>query len=244
LDGLVAGAWQDFDLLRRRRQEQGIEALSPAPGRGLLWRGSLIGALLVGVGALGWLGLFAWLQVLATREQALLPVAAQHQQFEARLSEVKQQLEQLSNANQALADGILSIPSGALLLSDLAVLTPSTVQLTSAKQEGGQLTVNGQAAQPNALRAINAFQLALERSPLFAPDQVQLMKVQEQQVQQAQLPNAQPPSAARPQVVLTFEIKATQSQVSSKAKLARLQALGPSGLLRRLQILQAEGLLR
>ena len=156
MDELVAGAWQDFDLLRRRRQEQGIEALTPAPSRGLLWRGSLIGACLVGVGALGWLGLFAWVQVLATREQALLPVAAQHQQFEARLSNVRQQLEQLSKANQALADGILSIPSGALLLSDLAALIPATVQLTSVKQEGGQFTLSGQASQPNALRAITA----------------------------------------------------------------------------------------
>jgi Tfp pilus assembly protein PilN len=241
LDELVAGAWQDFDLLRRRRQEQGIEAITPAPGRGLLWRGSLIGAGLLGVGALGWLGLFAWVQVLATREQALLPVAAQHQQFEARLSNVRQQLEQLSKANQALADGILSIPSGALLLSDLAALTPAAVQLTSAKQEGGQFTLSGQAAQPNGLRAINAFQLALERSPLFAPDQVQLVKVQEQQAQPQQAPQA---PALPPQVVLSFELKATLVQVSSKAKLSRLQALGPIGLLRRLQTLQAEGLLR
>lgn len=242
MDELDAGAWQEFDLLRRRRQEQGIGALTPVSGRGLLWRGSLIGAALVGVGALGWLGLFAMVQVLATREKALLPVAAQHQQFEARLLDLRQQLEQLSKANQAFADGVLSIPSGALLLSDLAALTPATVELTSAKQEGGQLIFSGQAAQPNGLRAINAFQLALERSPLFATDQVQLVKVQEQQGQQQQ--QGQQAPAMPPQVVLSFEIKAGLAQVSSQAKLSRLQALAPTGLLRRLQTLQAEGLLR
>ena len=231
---MAAGAWQDFDLLRRRRQELGIEALTPAAGQGLLWRGGLIAAALVALGALGWLGIFAWVRVLESRELALKGVADQHQQFEARLQAVRQQLGQLTKANQALAAGILSIPSGSLLLADLASLTPGSVQLASVKQEGGQLTLNGSAAQPNGLRAINAFQLGLEQSVLFSSDQVQLVKVQEQQ--------AQP--AAASQQVLSFELKATLDQAGTKAQLGRLQALGSPGLLRRLSQLQLEGLLQ
>ena len=231
---MAAGAWQDFDLLRRRRQELGIEALTPAAGQGLLWRGGLIGAALVALGALGWLCIFAWVRVLESRELALQPVAARHKQFEARLQAIGQQLGQLTKANQALAAGILSIPSGSLLLADLASLTPGSVQLASVKQEGGQLTLNGSAAQPNGLRAINAFQLGLEQSVLFSSDQVQLVKVQEQQ--------AQP--AAASQQVLSFELKATLDQAGTKAQLGRLQALGSPGLLRRLRQLQLEGLLQ
>ena len=231
---MAAGAWQDFDLLRRRRQELGIEALTPAAGQGLLWRGGFIAAALVALGALGWLGIFAWVRVLESRELALKGVADQHQQFEARLQAVRQQLGQLTKANQALAAGILSIPSGSLLLADLASLTPGSVQLASVKQEGGQLTLNGSAAQPNGLRAINAFQLGLEQSVLFSSDQVQLVKVQEQQ--------AQP--AAASQQVLSFELKATLDQAGTKAQLGRLQALGSPGLLRRLRQLQLEGLLQ
>ena len=231
---MAAAAWQDFDLLRRRRQELGIEALTPAAGQGLLWRGGLIAAALVALGALGWLGIFAWVRLLESRELALQPVAAKHQQFEARLQAVRQQLGQLTKANQALAAGILSIPSGSLLLADLASLTPGSVQLASVKQEGGQLTLNGSAAQPNGLRAINAFQLGLEQSVLFSSDQVQLVKVQEQQ--------AQP--AAASQQVLSFELKATLDQAGTKAQLGRLQALGSPGLLRRLRQLQLEGLLQ
>ena len=231
---MAAGAWQDFDLLRRRRQELGIEALTPAAGQGVLWRGGLIAAALVALGALGWLGIFAWVRVLESRELALQPVAARHKQFEARLQAIGQQLGQLTKANQALAAGILSIPSGSLLLADLASLTPGSVQLAYVKQEGGQLTLNGSAAQPNGLRAINAFQLGLEQSVLFSSDQVQLVKVQEQQ--------AQP--AAASQQVLSFELKATLDQAGTKAQLGRLQALGSPGLLRRLRQLQLEGLLQ
>ena len=233
---MAAGAWQDFDLLRRRRQEQGIEALAPAAGQGLLWRGGLIGAALVALGALGWLGIFAWVRVLESRELALQPVAARHKQFEARLQAIGQQLGQLTKANQALAAGILSIPSGSLLLADLASLTPGSVQLASVKQEGAKLTINGSAAQPNGLRAINAFQLGLEQSVLFAPDQVQLVKVQE--------PQAQPAQGEASQQVLSFELKATLDQAGTKAQLGRLQALGSPGLHRRLRQLQLEGLLQ
>ena len=238
MDRLTAEAWQDFDLLRRRRQELGVEALAPAAGQGLLWRGGLIGAAIVCLGAAGWLGIFAWVRLLEGREQALQPVAAQHQEFEARLQALGQQREQLAKANQALANGILSIPSGSLLLADLASFTPSSVQLSSVKQEGGQLILNGLAAQPDGLRAINALQLGFEQSGLFVPDQVQLVKVQEQQAQQA--PQADGP----PQSVLRFELKATLDQVGGEAQLGRLQALGSPGLLRRLRLLQAEGLLQ
>lgn len=233
---MAAGAWQDFDLLRRRRQEQGIEALTPAAGQGLLWRGGLIGAALVALGALGWLGIFTWVRVLESRELALQPVAAKHQQFEARLQAIGQQLGQLTKANQALAAAILSIPSSSLLLADLASLTPGSVQLASVKQEGGQLTINGSAAQPNGLRAINAFQLTLEQSVLFVPDQVQLVKVQEQQAQAVE------GEASRQ--LLSFELKAALAQAGTKAQLGRLQALGSPGLLRRLRQLQLEGLLQ
>lgn len=188
------------------------------------------------LGALGWLGIFTWVRVLESRELALQPVAAKHQQFEARLQAIGQQLGQLTKANQALAAAILSIPSSSLLLADLASLTPGSVQLASVKQEGGQLTINGSAAQPNGLRAINAFQLTLEQSVLFVPDQVQLVKVQEQQAQAVE------GEASRQ--LLSFELKAALAQAGTKAQLGRLQALGSPGLLRRLRQLQLEGLLQ
>lgn len=242
---MTVGAWQDFDLLHRRRLELGIETLTPASTQGLLWRGFLIGIALFGSGSLGWAGLLTWARMLEGRQQALQPVAAQHQQFETRLGEVRQQLDQLGKSNQALADAILAIPSGALLLADLATMTPLAIQLTAAKQEGSKLSLTGLAVQPDGLRAINALQLALENLALPAPDQVQLVKVQEQQVQPAQPGGAQPsPPQLLPQVLLSFEIKAALAQAGTKANLPRLQAVGGSGLLSRLQVLQAEGLLR
>jgi len=239
LNRLVAGAWQDFDLLRRRREQLGIEPLQPVAGPGLLWRGALIGTGLLAAGIGGWLGLFAYEKLLAGQEEALQPVAAAHQGYQAQLAERAQSNEQLAKANQALADAILSIPSGALLLGDLAVSTPAAVQLTLAKQEGTQLQLNGVAAEPDALRTINAFQLLLERSPLFQPQQVQLVKVTA--MPQGQTQAGQPEQAAPG---LFFEITAALAPAATKANLPRLEALGATGLRRRLAVIQEEGLLQ
>lgn len=240
---LAAGAWQNVDLLRRRRNELGVVAIAPAPAQGLLWRGALIGLALVSVGGAGWLGIFAWLRVLDAREQALQPVAVQHQELQNQLAQLTKQLEQAKTANRSLADAILSIPSGALLLADLAVRTPRTIQLSSARQEGKQLTISGVATQPDALRAINAFQLELERSPLFDPNQVELLKVQQEQQQQSQLP-ASASAVAPGMIPLGFEIKAAMAPMATKANLPRLRVFGAMGLLRRLDVLQQEGLLQ
>ena len=236
---MVAAAWQEFDLLRRRREQLGIEPLPPLAGPGLLWRGGLIGAGLLTAGLGGWLGLFAYEKLLAGQEDALQPVAVMHQGYQARLAENAQSNEQLAQANQAIADAILSIPSGALLLGDLAASTPAAVQLTLAKQQGTQLQLNGLAPAPDALRTINALQLLLERSPLFQPQQVQLVKVTA--MPQGQTQAGQPEQAAPG---LTFEMTAALAPAATKANLPRLEALGATGLRRRLAVLQEEGLLQ
>lgn len=245
---MAAGAWQSVDLLRRRRQEQGVASIAPAPVKGLLLRGSLIGIALVAAGGLGWIGIAFWVRLLEARVQDLQPVAAEHQTLETQLTQLNQELEQVKTANRSLADAILSIPSGALLLADLAVRTPRSIQLNLIRQEGQQLIVNGVAAQPDALRAINAFQLELERSPLFDPAQVQLVKIQQQQAEASgqgaqQLPAG---SAAGSQAALPlgFELKALMTSTATKAKLPRLQAFGALGLLKRLEVLRREGLLQ
>jgi len=236
LIGLPTRTWQDFDLLHRRRELLGIQPLQPVASPGALWRARLIGLGLVAAGLGGWLALYTYARVLERQEQALQPVAAEHQRLQAQLAERSQSNQALEKSNQAFADAILAIPSAALLLGDLANSIPVAVQLTLARLEGSQLQLNGVAAQPHALRTITAFQLVLERSPLFQPQQVQLIKLiaapQGQATDGQQAPG------------LTFEMKAVLEPAGTKNNLSRLQALGAVGLRRRLAVLQEEGLLQ
>ncbi|MEB3173209.1 MAG: PilN domain-containing protein [Cyanobacteriota bacterium] len=226
---VTSGSWQSFDLLRRRRQELGLEAVKPAASKDLLIRGGLIAAGLLSLAGLIWLGMGLYARWLKAREDSLQPVAAQHQQVQSQLATLAEQLEKRTAANQALADGIASVAASSVLLAELTLLTPADVQLKTAVQQGQQLTLTGQAVPPNALRAINAFQLKLETSPLFTPTGVQVVKIVEQ---------------AGDAKGLSFEIKAATAPGARRANAALLQARGATGLLKRLQVLQQEGLLR
>lgn len=239
---MSAGSWQSFDLLRRRRQELGLEAVKPASSKDLLLRGGLLAAALVSLAALIWLGTLFYARWLQSREDSLQPIGAQHQQLQSQLVSLDQEIARRTSANQALADAIASVASSSVLLGELALLTPAEVQLLTTVQQGQQLSLTGAAAPPNGLRAINALQLQLEGSPLFVPAQVQVVKILEQAG--AQTPGTT--AAAGPAAAggLSFELKASIAPAARRANLALLQARGATGLLRRLQVLQQEGLLR
>lgn len=235
-----AGSWQSFDLLRRRRQELGLEAVKPASSKDLLLRGSLIAAALVALASVIWLSTLFYARWLQAREDSLQPIGAQHQQLQSQLASLEQELASRSSANQALADAIASVASSSVLLAELAQLTPAEVQLLTVVQQAQQLTLTGTAVPPNSLRAINALQLELEGSPLFVRTGVQVIKIQEQAGGQTAAAAVAGPGAAG----LSFELKADMAPAARRANLALLQARGATGLYRRLQVLQQEGLLR
>ena len=69
-----AGSWQSFDLLRRRREELGLETVKPASSRELLLRGGLIAASLVGLAGVILAGCFVYGGWLQGREDSRKPV--------------------------------------------------------------------------------------------------------------------------------------------------------------------------
>jgi Tfp pilus assembly protein PilN len=237
---VTAGSWQSFDLLRRRRQELGLETVTPTSSKELLARGGLIAAGLVALAVVIWGGTFAYARWLLGREDSLRPAGAQHQAYTSQLATLRQQLDTRTKANQALADAIVALPASSVLLAELARLMPADAQLNTAKQEGQQLSLAGFVTATNGLRAINALQLQLEGSPLFSRGGVQVIKITEQAA--AQSPGQGSAAGAIPG--LTFEIKADFAPSARRSNLPLLQTNGATGLLRRLQVLQQEGLLQ
>lgn len=227
MDQVSVSSWQSFDLLRRRRQELGLEIVSPVANRELLIRGGVIATALVGVAAVIWTGTLLYSRWQQAQEDRLKPFGAQHEQFRRQLSSLGQQTERMNKNNQALADAIVAVPSSSVLLAEMALLTPADVQLRTALQLGNTLTVTGLALQANGLRAINALQLKLEESPLFVGKTVQVQSIVEQPEGQG----------------FSFELKADFATAARRSNRALLQSRGAMGLLRRLRLLEQEGLL-
>ena len=234
---MTAGSWQSFDLLRRRRQELGLEAVTPTSSKALLLRGGLIGAGLVGLAGLIWAALFGYAGWLQQREEQLRPAGAEHQAFTSQIASLNQQIATSTRNNQALANAIVALPASSVLLAELARLTPGDVQLSSAKQESNQLILAGQAVGPNGLRSINALELQLEGSPLFSRSGVEVVKITEQV-------GGSGTNQGQASQGLSFELKASFAPSARSGNLALLKTSGATGLGRRLLVLQQEGLLQ
>ncbi|MEB3307503.1 MAG: PilN domain-containing protein [Cyanobacteriota bacterium] len=233
----------DLDLLRERRTQLGL----PEPDRGdplvPLLQGSLVGGALVGLVLLA-----AGLLVLFNRSgsaelERLAPVQARSDQLQARVRAERNQRQTLEKASADLARALVAVRSGSALMEDLRRVAPQGVQFTDARVEGTMLRLKGQAADPRAFVRINALQLELQRSPLFDPGKVALVKAS----REASKADAQGqkgvagPGAVEP---VTFELTAAFREAGDADDLATLKRLGAEGMALRLQSLQRAGVLQ
>jgi Tfp pilus assembly protein PilN len=139
----------------------------------------------------------------------------------------------LEASNRGLANGLVNVSSGSALVTNLFQLAPAGVELQEASVVGPVLSLKGVANDPGAFQRINALQLQLAYSPMFQPDSVKVLKVS-RQVGKAGLASGQ----------VSFELASSFKTLDPVATLRQLQRLGASGMARRLEILQAAGVLQ
>ena len=229
-----------FDLLREKRQELNLPEPADASIQGRRWlvQGVVIGAALVGVSLVVAVLVFLRALMVSSAIEGLGTVEAEVQLFETQLSASRTKLNGVTKANQDLVKGLLSVRSGSAVLRDLQMRVPEGIQLTSAAEEGTGYRLKGLSRDPQAFARINALQLQLQRSPLLDPNSITLVKAS-REVGAASTPQAQVLV-----VPVNFEIKVNfRPPISPLAEKQILTQLGSEGLVRRLDLLQKEGLL-
>ncbi len=229
-----------FDLLREKRQELNLPEPAEASIQGRRWlvQGVVIGAALVGV-SLG-VAVLVFLRALMVSSaiEGLGTVEAEVQLFETQLNASRTKLNGVTKANQDLVKGLLSVRSGSAVLRDLQMRVPEGIQLTSAAEEGSGYRLKGLSRDPQAFARINALQLQLKRSPLLDPNSITLVKAS-REAAVASTPQAQ--SVVAP---VNFEIQVNfRPAITPLAEKQILTQLGADGLVRRLDLLQKQGLL-
>ena len=227
-----------FDLLREKCQELNLpEPVAVATqGRQRLVQGVAIGVALIGLSlGVAVLVLLRALMVSAAVDR-LGTVEAEVQLFETQLTSARGKLKGVENANADLVKGLIAVRSGSALMRDLQLRVPAGVQLTAATEEGNGYRLKGVSRDPQAFARINAFQLQLKRSPLLDPNGVTLVKASRGAVETKSFAAGSGP--------VSFELLVTfRPQISPPAEKQILTQLGADGLVRRLNLLQQEGLL-
>ena len=229
-----------LDLLREKRQELNLPEPAEASIQGRRWllQGVVIGAALVGVSLGVAVLVFLRALIVSSAIEALDTVEAEVQLFETQLNASRAKLNGVTKANQDLVKGLLAVRSGSAVLRDLQMRVPEGIQLTSAAEEGSGYRLKGLSRDPQAFVRINALQLQLKRSPLLDPNSITLVKAS-REAAVASTPQAQ--SVVAP---VNFEIQVNfRPAITPLAEKQILTQLGSDGLVRRLDLLQKEGLL-
>ncbi len=239
---MAKGSWLKLDLLRRRREQLGLEAPKFVASRSLLWRGGLIGVGLVTSVLLACFGAWFYGTKLDQQQQQLASAVADYENTESLLMQGNQELKALQDGNKSIAVGIAGLNSGSALLSEISRLTPQAVQLTKIKAFTNILELSGVTNQPKGLYVVNAFELQLSGSPFFQPGGISLVKALEMG---SSLALAKPEDSMSISVKeLKFDLNAAFDPDSAQElTLDQLHALGSKGLAQRLELLRTEGLL-
>ncbi len=236
-----------LDLLRERRQELAQESMaSTLLDRGpLLLRGALIGASLLAVALAGSALVFLRHQLVKAQASQLARFEGEASQLQAEMTTGKARLDQLTATNRSLTEALTTLRTSSALLADLQLRTPEGIQLLSAEARGSTLVLKGQAVDPLAFARINAMQLELARSPLMNADGVALVKLE--RADKTPAPGQQggegAPAAAEVASAVSFEMSGPFASLPPARQLVVMQELGSLGMARRLQLLQAEGLI-
>ena len=142
-------------------------------------------------------------------------------------------LKGLVQANKNLARAMADVRSSSALFGELRRLMPIAMHLDQAQVDGNQLQLQGVAAQPNGLRAVNALMLSLAQSGLFEPDGVALKRAQ---LQATSGTLASAASNGRVRYLLSADFAPN----AVKAMRPHLLSLGADGLDQRMKRLEQE----
>lgn len=229
----------DLDLLRERRAQLGLPEPDTSDPLVPLLKGAVLGGALVGLALLA-----SGVMVLLNRSTAaeverLTPVQGRFDALQARIKAERSQRLAIEKASTDLAQALVAVRSGSALMEDLRRRAPQGVQFTEARVEGDQLRIKGLSSDPGAFARINALQLDLQRSPLFDPKRVQMIKASRDESKTQPQPGV--PVVVAP---VQFELTAGFRPQGGSSDLATLRALGADGMATRLQNLQRAGVVR
>ena len=226
---MTAGAWLDLDLLRRRREELGLQELSSLPVTQLLVRGSVVGGGLVVLALLIMLVLFVQWRLAVGERRQLTPLALEYDRVLLKLQDSRRTVETTTGLNRRMADTVAGVRSGSALLTELQRLLPETMRYQLIAAKGNRLELSGESQEPMALETLNRFQLRLDASSFFERDGLALERANGR--------------TGGESTSLAFRFNGEFAADAVKATRSRLVELKALGLGRRLERLQEEGLL-
>jgi type IV pilus assembly protein PilN len=188
---------------------------------------------------------------LRGREAQMAGYEQEAKQMRESLSREQAAVGAMRSANQLLVERLSNVRSSSALLADLQLRVPEGVQLREVEVLGpSEVRFEGIARDPMGFGRVNALELMLRQSALFQAKSVTLEKVEREPPEEFDIqPAAATTSPPRPIKVrfpssIRFDMKATLSPLAPDKLIGVMESLKAEGMVRRLQQLKREGMLK
>ncbi|MGC6482377.1 MAG: hypothetical protein ACON4T_02245 [Synechococcus sp.] len=222
---LALAGGQGLDLLEDYRPELGLPAPTPVlhAGNQSLTQGAIVGGGVLAVAGICLVGLGLHEGFQTQQLKAFEPVEQQMRATKLQLNKLSARLSSLKTDNQVIANQLVAVSSGSALLEQLVQNTPMGIQIKDLAVQGNVIDLEGLVATtsstPGPLERINAMALALKNLPGTQANSVKVVRV-----------------ADKNEFKLTWTL-----DPAATPSLEQLRALGAEGMMKRLQLLQREG---
>ena len=218
-----------LDLLKRRREASNDKKVSISQIKKLRKKGILLGTIIttIGVTLCSLTGIHTYQRI--KYKQKLDTEASEYQLLKTRYNSLIKNVESIYKINNQISEGIVGIKSGSALLLELSRILPTTIQLKGISVSGRQLKINGLANQPYGLEDINSLIIQVSNSFLIKDQSVFLSSAE---------------SSNNKNSNMNFILTSDFSNPSSQNLINNYEELGSYGLLKRVNLLKLERLIK
>ena len=218
-----------LDLLKRRREASNDKKVSISQIKKLRNKGILLGTIIttIGVTLCSLTGIHTYQRI--KYKQKLDTEASEYQLLKTRYQSLIKNVESIYKINNQISEGIVGIKSGSALLLELSKILPTTIQLKGISVSGRQLKINGLANQPYGLEDINSLIIQVSNSFLIKDQSVFLSSAK---------------SSNNKNGNMNFILTSDFSNPSSQNLINNYEELGSYGLLKRVNLLKLERLIK
>ena len=218
-----------LDLLKRRREASNDKKVSISQIKKLRNKGILLGTIIttIGVTLCSLTGIHTYQRI--KYKQKLDTEASEYQLLKTRYQSLIKNVESIYKINNQISEGIVGIKSGSALLLELSRILPTTIQLKGISVSGRQLKINGLANQPYGLEDINSLIIQVSNSFLIKDQSVFLSSAK---------------SSNNKNGNMNFILTSDFSNPSYHKLITNYEELGSYGLLKRVNLLKLERLIK
>jgi len=174
---MVKGTLKQIDLLRERRQKDGLVDPYFIDNRKYIKKGIFKGFIIIISSFIIGTPFVFRTRFLENKKEKIKVFSDEYDLIEKKLSKEQKEINDILNFNNKLKSEILNINSSSALFQEIALIIPKDIQLLNFQTEGDNLFLKAKIYKSEYLEILNSFLINLDNSELVRFGDIDIKKI-------------------------------------------------------------------